>query len=184
MPADGQPVIIQELAGPRATLVLGGRDRPAPNVGVGSKQRATQKYLPGSEEAVVHIMGTAEDPISLRGRFHDDFLRVFGQSPEDQVLQARGLLHRMNSCRLTWGTSIVRIGRVKAFVPTYVRDKVIDYEITFDVDLAEDQGGVFHAPPGAAAAANIRQSVNTAISIASGAVVVARAILKVGTVIL
>lgn len=184
MPADGQPVIIQELAGPGATLVLGGLDRPEPPLGVPTRQRSFQTWNPGSDEATVHVMGIAEDPIVLRGRFHDDFARVFGQSPEDQIQQARGLLQRLNRCSISWGTTIARFGRVTRVTPRYVRDSDIIYEIVFSVDGSNEPRGVVRPPPAAVAATNLRNALDTAVQRLSQAATIAQAGRAIGGVVL
>lgn len=138
MPANGHAVVIHELEAPYDSLVLEGMDRPFQGVDAATAQIASVTRLPGSPEAVVHAMGVAEEPIVLEGRFHDNVLRIFGQSPEDQVSTVRGLVYRLHPCWMTWGTLITKLGRVSSFTPTYIRDNDIQYRITFDVDRAAE----------------------------------------------
>lgn len=165
--SDGQPVIIQELTLPFATLVLAGKDRPNRRLGVATRQRGPQRHLPGADSAVVHVMGHAEEPMELVGKFYDDFARLFGQSPKDQVQQARGLLMRLNRCRLTWGDTIIRVGRVKQVNAQYVRHTVIPYTIVFEVDQAEEPRTVVRPSPGFTVAQNIISGINTVLDIAT-----------------
>lgn len=164
MPANEQPVIIEELTRPNAVLVLAGKDRPEQPLQVPMRQRSRQVWNPGNDEATTHVMGVAYDPITMKGRWHDDLLRVAGQGPEDLLRQARGICLRGNQCRLSWGDSIVRIGRLKRIDPEYVRDDDIIYNITFEVDSVDEPGlFVFRPPPGAVAAANLRDKANKAL---------------------
>lgn len=160
MAADDQPVVIAELAAPRATLILGGIDLPEPPVEVPTTQRAGQTWLPGARVATAHVMGAQEGRITLRGRWHDDVARLVGDGPLVRLRQARGLLARGSLCRMVWGDVIVRRGRVVKVLPRFFRDKDIAYEVVFEVDESlENYGAV---PPNEAAVAlrKVRNAVD------------------------
>lgn len=167
MPADGQAVIIQELAGPRATLTLAGSDRPKPRVEVPTELRARQFWMPGSGVATTHVMGTKEMPVQLEGRWANDFNRILGQGPEDLVALTRGIQSRGNRCLITWGTTISRLGRIEMFTPIYVRDKVINYRIVFQVDAALEPGNPFRTPKAVVAAQAIRRRIDEVATVLS-----------------
>lgn len=170
MPANGQAVTIQELDTPFATLRLDNMDAPAPKVEVGESHRTTQVWLPGVQEATTHKMGPQYAGITLQGRFHDDALRLLGQSPEDLVGVARGILRRGNRCRLRWGTTIVREGTMKDFKATFVKHDDIVYSIVFEVDRAIEPGvNLFRAPPRVAVAQSVRNALDTAFAAVAAA---------------
>lgn len=163
--ANEQPVIIEELESPKALLVLAARNRPDPGVNVNMRRRSRQVWNPGSDVATTHDMGVAYDPITIKGRFRDDFLRLAGESPQDLVRQAQQICLRGQTCRLTWGDTIVRRGRLKSVEPAYVRADDIVYNFTFEVDAAEELGLYVYRPgPIAATAANIRDDGNKLIN--------------------
>lgn len=163
-----QPLLIQELANPGALLVFDGKNRVEPKVAVPMRRRTRQTWQPGNDRATVHDMGVAYDPIVIRTRWHDDFFRLIGETPEILLQQARGMCLRGNQCRLSWGDSIVRLGRVKRVDPEYVRSDDIIVKITFEVDAAEEQGlYVYRTPPAVARAAQLRDLANRAIEVFS-----------------
>lgn len=165
MPANGQPVVILELDTPFVSLRLGNMDAPAPNVEVGDRHRTTQVWLPGTQEATTHKMGPQFDGITLQGRFHDDVIRLLGQSPEDLVRAARGICRRGNRCRLRWGTTIVREGTLKEFRATYVKHDDILYNLVFEVDRAIEPGSTIFRPPiRVAVAQSVRNALETALT--------------------
>lgn len=168
--ADDQPVIIEELAGPRAVLVLAGTDIPEPPVSVGTEQRSSQTWNPGARAATAHVMSLAENRVRLRGRFHDDASRLLGSTPLDRVRQARGLAARFNTCRLVWGEVIVRRGRVVMVKADFIRDKDIAYEIMFEPDERLENYGAVPVNEAAVAlrlvrdaADRARETLNTAV---------------------
>lgn len=155
--SNNQPLLIQELAEPAALLVFDGTNKVDPNVAVPMRRRTKQVWNPGNDKATVHDMGVAYDPITITTRFHDDVTRLLGETPEALLRQARGLCLRGNQCRLSWGDSIVRTGRVKSVTPQYVRSDDIIVEIEFEVDGAAEPGAfIFRRPPAVAKVAQIR----------------------------
>ena len=154
-PADGQPVIIEELTLGGAVLVLDGKDRPDPSVQVPTTQRSTQDWYPGRREALVQLMGVEEGQVTLTGLWHDDLKRLTTrEGPLEILQQARGILARMRPCRLVWGSAIRRNGRLVAVTPTFIRDRVIEYELVFEVDRALEN---YDQVPHNARAANLRE---------------------------
>lgn len=166
--ANFQPIILQELGLPRSKVRLAQMDMPEPNVSVGSEHRSSQTWLAGQDVATTHQLGMRFDPITLRGRFHDDLLRILGQSPQDLVRAIRGIQTRGNPVRLKWGNIINRVGRIKRFVPEYVRADDIKYELTFEVDEVLEPGSYFYeTPPLVAIAQTARDVINIAIAAAA-----------------
>lgn len=157
-------MLIQELDNPGALLVFDGRNKVEPRVSVPMRRRTHQTWQPGNERATVHDMGVAYDSIQIKTRFHDDFFRLLGETPETLLRQLRGLCLRGNTCRLSWGDSIVRLGRVKRVDPEYVRSDDIIVRFTFEVDAAEEPGSyVYRTTPAVAAAAQLRDLGNKII---------------------
>lgn len=132
---DHLPVLITELAPPFRVLTLAGSDRPEAGVEVRTRQRSTKTWYPGAKTASTQMLGTAEDPITLRGWFQDPLTFVDG-GPAARVALIRGLVDGQNRCQLSWGFSIWKWGRVAEFTPTFYTSNRIRYEIIFDVDQA------------------------------------------------
>lgn len=174
MAADGLPVVISELAPPFRILKLDGRDRPERPVSVPTEQRATQTHYPGTGKASVQFMGTKEGTVMLRGWFQDA-LSVFDGGPQTRVDLARGIMQGGNLCRLQWGTSIYRTGRIKTFNPEYHRAQRIRYEIGFEVD--EQNELVATSPlPTTGTAATIQAALKIALQAATRAVEATRTV--------
>lgn len=174
-PADGQPVIIEELVEGGQVLVLGWKDRPEPEVEVGSVQRSDVTWYPGRRDALVNIMGIEENAITLRGLWHDDAQRIVGRlSPLDLLRQARSLLAGLNRCRLVWGQAIRRNGRVTEVTPSFVRDRVIQYTIVFEVDEALEVYDRYPSPQAATNLRVVRQAADLALRAVNGTIAFAR----------
>lgn len=184
MPADGLPVVIVELAPPARTVELAGRDRPEQGVKVGSVQRTTQTYYPGTSQASVQVMGTREEPIVLRGWFQDAFaVLVGGGTPGDRIALLRAIQQGGAQCRLIWGDAIVRVGRVARVEADYRQAGRIRYEITFEVDQPSEAPALRPAILGAGVQAALKAALAAASSAAKLAVSTARVVkLVIGVV--
>lgn len=140
--ADGLPVTIQELAGPQVEFVLAGKNSPETGVVVEDRAVTHKTHYPGNNEATIHSMGMEYGDIVLKGRFADPFDQFIGGARR-RVELLRGLQHRENYCRLTWGENIVRVGRIKTVRTTNMEHNRIGYEIVFEVAVAEEVGSEF-----------------------------------------
>lgn len=135
--SDGQGVTITELRAPFRIMVFAGRDRPEQPVNVRSSQRVTQTYYPGTSTASVQFHGTKEDPIRLKGWFHDPLNLITGGA-DARIALLRGLLQGGNLCRLVWGTKIIRQGRVEVVDIGFRQADRVEYEVVFAVDQANE----------------------------------------------
>lgn len=182
MPADGLPVQIIELAPPFRFLTFAGRDRPERPVAVGGEQRAVQTHYPGSSRASVQVMGTREDPIVLRGWFWDE-LSILDGGPEARVAVLRGLMQGQ-SCQLIWGTTIVRTGRVGRCNFEFHRDRRIRYEVTFEVDAANEAVALVPLPLVASVAQDLKAGIDAALAAMNTAVEQVDTVKTLGAVVL
>lgn len=137
--ANGQAMVIEELAGPKVKFVLDGKNMPVKGIPIGDRVITNKVTNPGNSEATIHVMGVEYDDVVLRGRFHDPADLVIGGARR-RVELLRGLEHRMNPVRVTWGDNIVRLGIIKSAVLTEHMHDDIDYEITIEVAKAEETG--------------------------------------------
>lgn len=130
------PLTINQIVG-ALSLVLEGSALPAQGVGLSAELRMHATYYPGVAAPSTQIMGTQEGDITFRGVWRDDWLNAAGGA---QVLlqEARALLIGQGRCILTWGPNVVRYGFVKRFQPTILRESVIEWEMVFYVDQANE----------------------------------------------
>ena len=68
------PLIIQELTGPKRTIILRGASLPEETLRVGVEQRAEVKHYPGNPVGTLQVMGPSFLPTTLTGRWEDHFL--------------------------------------------------------------------------------------------------------------
>lgn len=174
-PPDGQPLIIAEIAPPKRTLTLAGRDRPEQGVSIQGRQRATQSHYPGTHSASVQFMGTAEEPIVLRGWFQDPLSLVDG-GPQARMALLRGLMQGGSRCLLQWGPMIIRQGRVADCKFEIYNALRVRYEITFEVDEPNEAVALTPIVIGVAAVADFLDAVNAAVKVAGKALETARAV--------
>lgn len=155
------PVTITELVLPYRTIALVGRDSPEQPVKRSSRQRATQTHYPGSKMASVQVMGSAEEPLVLRGYFQDPLSFIDG-GPGARVAMLRGMLQGGNLCQLVWGNDIVCQGRVAHLDFDYLLASRIRYEITFEIDQPNEAVALV---PNIGFAASLKAAIDDAISL-------------------
>lgn len=182
MLTDGQPVVITELAPPVRVLTLAGKDRPEVPVQVAGEQKAVQTWYPGAHKASVQVMGTAEEPIVLRGWFHDD-LSVLDGGPKARVALARGIMQGQNLCQLVWGDQIVRVGRITHVQVGFFQARRQRYEIRFTVDQANEAVALAPTPVGTTAAA-LDAALDAAVAAAAAAIEAFDTVKTIGAVVL
>ena len=68
------PFTIQELTGARRTLRLVGRALPYRPFNLKTKQRVELTWYPGNPEATATILGAAEEPTTINGKWKDKFI--------------------------------------------------------------------------------------------------------------
>lgn len=126
------------------TTLLLDQDAALPEQGVdaGVSMRTVQTWYPGSSTPSVQIMGTKEEPITLRGTWRDDLLRETGGA-QARANIARQLVLRQLPCTLTWFTDLgdaplTRSGLVASFVPSWRRADLCGWTLTFQVDTATE----------------------------------------------
>lgn len=157
--ANGHPVIISELAFPFRTLLLAGRDRPEQPVTRTTVQRARKSHYPGTNQASVQVMGSAEEPIVLRGWFHDPLTLLDG-GPQARIAVARGILQGGRLCRLSWGGVITCKGRITRVTPGFYKAQRLRYEIEFDVDQPNEAVALTPLPIVAAVAQDLKAGLD------------------------
>lgn len=134
--ADGDPILIFEVGG-EGRLELAGADLPERGVEMGTTMRLVATRYPGRSVASTQVMGTEERQLSLRGVFSDVLGGASGHALA-QAQRARALVDGQRLCELQWGTTVVRRGYVREFVPSVERQSLIRYTLTFEV-TATDQ---------------------------------------------
>lgn len=179
---DHLPVIITELAVPFRVLTLGGLDKPEAGVEIPVEQRAQKTWYPGSSGASTQVLGVSHGAVVLRGWFHDPLSFADG-GPAARVALARALVQGQNRCMLVWGLTINKWGRVSKFVPTFFGVNRVRYEITFDVDQANEL-----IPPGplpivAGTLSDLQDAAKAALDAADAAVAVVDTVTTIGNVV-
>ncbi len=163
MPADGIHVLIQELGPPFRLMTFAGADMPERPLGVAGSQRAVQTWYPGQSKASTQVMGTEEEPIVLRGWFRDP-LTILDGGATVRVATLRGIMQGQGLCQLIWGDVVVRKGRVARCDFKFHRTQVVRYEITFEVDQADEVVAVVPLPIVAAVGADLKAGIDEAIA--------------------
>lgn len=179
---DHLPIVIAELAPPFRVLTLSGKDKPEAGVDVAVEQRVQKTWYPGGSGASTQVLGVRHDPIVFRGWFHDPLTFADG-GPAARVALARALVQGQNRCLLTWGLTINKWGRVSRFVPSFFGVNRIRYEITFDVDQANEI-----IPPGplpivASTLSDLQDAATAAVAAAEAATAVVDTVTTVGNVV-
>lgn len=183
MPADGLPVIIQELGPPFRSIVFAGRDRPEQPVEVAGRQRATQTWYPGTTKASTQVMGTEEDPIPLRGWFQDPLTLLDG-GPGARMAILRDLMQGQNLCQLLWGTVIIRQGRVSRCSFQIHREAKIRYEVVFAVDQPNEARSLAPKVGAASVVSDLAQHIAKAVALADKATAAVRTTKTIAGVVL
>ncbi len=139
--SDGAPVIITELALPFRVLTLAGRDRPKELL-IGSEQTSVQTWYPGATKASTQVLGVTEDDIVMTGRWDNPLGAVLPQvnpfGAGVRVKTARGIQQGQNLCLMTWGTTVVKTGRLKRVETRYQKANRVPYRLVFEVDQANE----------------------------------------------
>lgn len=172
--ADGSPVIIEELTGLKASVVLGSRARPEQGVEITDTLRYQKTHYAGNNTATIHVMGMEYDDIILNGRFKDaaDYVITAAggggladatKGSRRRVELLRGLMHRQSLCQLSWGDTIVRQGVVAMVKIIERRHNHCRYQIRFAVAKAGEVGTERdNTEQLSVVQRNIEQSINTA----------------------
>lgn len=142
-------VVIREIEGTRQLLLDTPAKLPEQGIEAPAKLRAVRTMYPGSSTPLTQVMGTEEEPITLKGVWRDDLLAMTGGAME-LVQIARSLLLGQLPCELTWITdegeaALTRRGLVTGFTPTFSRTNVIRWSLTFQCDEA-DESSVIATP--------------------------------------
>lgn len=156
------PVTITEMGYPGRFILLAGRDAPEQGVRRTSRQRAVQTHYPGSKKASVQFMGTADEPIVLRGWFQDPLSFLDG-GPAARVSMIRGMQQGGRLCQLVWGDDIVCTGRIAQADFEYFLATRVRYEITFAVDQGNEAVAL---APNVGFLVSLKTAIDTAIQLA------------------
>ena len=102
-PIDVSPFIIRELSGDKREVRLTGRALPYRPFHLVGTQRVDATWLPGSSEATLTVLGAAEEPTQINGKWKQKYLsqaeKPF-QLDNEQVATAQSAIELMNSIRL------------------------------------------------------------------------------------
>ena len=126
------------------TQLLLDQDAALPEQGfdAGIRLRQVKTMYPGASAPSRQIMGTEEEPITIKGMWRDDLLGLVGGA-QANVNTARLLVLRQVPCSLTWygddgSAPLSRSGLVVAFTPTWRRADAVGWSLTFEVDEATE----------------------------------------------
>lgn len=130
------PLTITEIDGTNF-LVLSDSALPEQrSMSLSTKLRRKSTYYPGNSVPSTQIMGTQEEPITLKGKWRDDLLGAI-DGAQDLAAKARALVAGQRRCRLEWD-NVVRYGYVDAFDAVVIRRNSLEWTLTFFADQSDD----------------------------------------------
>lgn len=147
------PTALTIFATDGTTLTLD-TDAAMPEQGfdAGVSLRSVETWYPGSSLPSVQIMGTREEPITIKGQWRDSLLGLVGGA-QANANTARQLVLRQLPVRLVWSDDtgavvLDRDGLLSSFIVTWRRGDAIGWALTLTVTQAtESQVLAVPAPP-------------------------------------
>lgn len=162
--ADGDPLIFTEITGDsRRSVALVGPDLPGRPVRVGGTQRLVTSWYPGAESGSVQVMGTAEDPIMLRGILNSRWTGEAG-GPVRVRAELDALRMRQRRLRMSWGTEIDVEGFLQKFTADWTRTSLIPYELIFEVTLGNQSEAIAVTPFPQASESDLTDALNDGVN--------------------
>lgn len=128
----GQPLVITELDGEKRVLTLERATLPRKGVDAGMRLRSVSTKYPGSSQASTQILGTEDSDITFEGLLRDIQMGQAGLALAATALM-ESIFRGQRFCQVAWGTTLVRRGYIKEFVPRYHRESWIEYKLVFEV---------------------------------------------------
>lgn len=144
--------IIEELTGLQRSLVLTGWALPRQGVGFGRKNRVKKRWYAGNPQATQQILGPELTSTTIEGTWSSRYLpgqvvvAGFDQPDTAEALVAvfEDIARSAQTLRVQWGT-VVRIGVISDFTPTWTRPEDVAFSIEFDWS-GEEPGRVRAGP--------------------------------------
>lgn len=148
---------MSELTGEKRQLVFQGRALPYKPFTVKGTMRAEFTWYPGNPTASIQMLGSKEEPTTIRGKWKDRFIGTSNEflrpvTPTGFVFLSsgagqNGVSQQLTSCqaivravdsvrragqylRVTWG-DVIREGILSAFTVTWERQDVAEWEMEF-----------------------------------------------------
>jgi hypothetical protein len=146
--------VIEEIAGQRRRIELGGRALPYQNVSWTGRTRTKQTWYPGNPVATLQVLGPELEPTKINGMWKDRFLpdqiraRGFGtiETAEQIVAAMREIQRSGVDLRVQWGFE-VRFGVLTSFEANWIRPQDVTWNAEFTWSGEQEQAPRAGAAP-------------------------------------
>lgn len=130
------PLTITEIDGVNSLTLTDSALPEQRSMDLALKLRRKSTYYPGNSVPSTQIMGTQEEPITLKGKWRDEWLGLT-DGAQDLAAKARALVSGQRRCRLEWD-NVVRYGYVESFRATVIQRTALEWELVFFADQSDD----------------------------------------------